>query len=703
MAVFDAAEYEAYKKGRAASAASGNAAPSGDATPSKPDRGALDAGARGLASGATANFNDEIRGLVEASGANPDDPASLGALIHGALKYWGGDKGAKDRYDTAVARERDLTKTAEEQHPIASTAGNVAGAMMMPVGGEAVAATRAGRIMEGAAQGGLYGAVAGAGEGEGLQDTINRAASGGATGAVLGGAAAPVIEGLGNVGSAITNKVNVALGRNPGGDRAAAQRIMEARAADETAGVNMAGSGGRAGMSQAEADTARAAGAPIIEGDIGGENVRNLARQSTNMSGEAKQALDDAIGPRYQAQSQRTSDFLKNEFDYPDTVGQLDRLKEAARRSNKPAYDAAFNHPDAQAIWSPELEQFSGSPVVQGAIRNANLTARHEGAMAGYEPIQNPFQTQPNGQLGLRPPDSATGQQAVPNLQFWDAVKRNLDKGGAEGQQAARALRQHLDSIVPQYADARGTAAKFFDAADAHEAGGNFARMSGLDASNIGQARQAINGMNPAEKKLFQQNFVAHVIAKVENQGDNQDITNKIYNSKFARDQIQMALGPDKANKLEAHLATERAMDKLRGAVTGNSTTARQLAEMAKMGIGGVGSATAYGLATGDTSPGDLLTAGFAGSLLRKGYHAQQIKREVDISKRVGQLLASDNPNAVKLASTAVAKYPTLRNYFLNFEMPAASRGAASLAPSVPVGGVSRAEDQPNAPRPANQ
>lgn len=462
----------------------------------------------------------------------------------------------------------------------------------------------------------------------------------------------------------------------------------------------MAGSGGRAGMSQAEADTARAAGAPIIEGDIGGENVRNLARQSTNMSGEAKQALDDAIGPRYQAQSQRTSDFLKNEFDYPDTVGQLDRLKEAARRSNKPAYDAAFSHPDAQAIWSPELEQFSGSPVVQGAIRNANLTARHEGAMAGYEPIQNPFQTQPNGQLGLRPPDLATGQQAVPNLQFWDAVKRNLDKGGAEGQQAARALRQHLDSIVPQYADARGTAAKFFDAADAHEAGGNFARMSGLDAQNIGEARQAIQGMNPAEKKLFQQNFVSHVIAKVENQGDNQDITNKIYNSKFARDQIQMALGPDKAAKLEAHLATERAMDKLRGAM-GNSTTARQMAELAKQGLSGAGSATAYGIATGDMSPGDLLTAGFVGSMARKGYHVQQIKREEDIAKRVGTLLASGNPNAVKLASTAVAKHPMLRNYFLNFEMPAASRGAASLAPPIPVGGVSRAEDQPSAPRPS--
>jgi hypothetical protein len=107
----------------------------------KPDRGAVDAAARGVAQGFTANFGDEIRGLVEASGANPDDPASLGKLIHGALKYWSGDKKAKESYDTAVARERELNKTAEEQHPVASTVGNIGGAVILPVGAGAGAAT----------------------------------------------------------------------------------------------------------------------------------------------------------------------------------------------------------------------------------------------------------------------------------------------------------------------------------------------------------------------------------------------------------------------------------------------------------------------------------------------------------------------------------------------------------------------------------
>ena len=54
--------------------------------PAADDKGALDAGARGVAKGATANFYDELRGLVEASGASPHDPASVYNLGKGAYK-----------------------------------------------------------------------------------------------------------------------------------------------------------------------------------------------------------------------------------------------------------------------------------------------------------------------------------------------------------------------------------------------------------------------------------------------------------------------------------------------------------------------------------------------------------------------------------------------------------------------------------------
>jgi hypothetical protein len=700
---FDQAAFEAYKQ-RAQAAAATGADPAASA-PSAPDRGVIDAFGRGAASGVSAGFYDELMALAEAGGADPKDRAHIHNILKGAVKYWSGNKDAVDKYNEVVAKERALTKTAQEQHPIASTLGEVGGAIAMPLGGGAAAATRGGRLLEGAAMGGAYGALSGAGEGEGAADTINKTFNQGALGVLMGGAAPEVIRGVSKAGSAITDKINTAIGRNPTGDRAAAERILEARGQD--ANVSMNASGGRAGMSQAEADAARASGAPIIEGDVGGASVRNLARDAANKSSEAQQALEDAVGPRYQSQSKRTSDFLKEHFDYPDSAAMQDRLEEAGRRSTRPVYDAAFNHPKAQGLWSEELQQFSGAPVVQDAIRNAVLKAKNESALSGYAPMKNPFVTQPNGQLGLRPPTKlpdGSEQRHLPNLEFWDAVKRNLDKAGPEGQNAARSLREHLDAITADglYKKARGTAAEFFGADRAFVMGGNFARMTGLDATKLGEARKAVASLTPANQKLFRQNFVAHLIAAVEKQGDGFDVTKKIANSEFAREQIRVALGDAHAEKLMSHLAVEKAMNLLHTAVSGNSTTARQLSQMTKNTMTGVGSGVAYGVATGDMSPTDMLTAGFIGGLARKGYHGQQLKREEDIAKRVGLLLASDNPNAVKLAATAVSKHPTLRNYFLNLELPAASRGAAASlsVPQNAVSNVGRAEDKPDVPRP---
>jgi hypothetical protein len=99
-----------------------------------------------------------------------------------------------------------------------------------------------------------------------------------------------------------------------------------------------------------------------------------------------------------------------------------------------------------------------------------------------------------------------------------------------------------------------------------------------------------------------------------------------------------------------------------------------------------------------------MLGAGVAGAMARKGMQRQAIKREVDIATRIGHMLASDNLNAVEMARKAVAKHPHIRDYFLNFNLPASSRGAvAAIPPPAAVGNVGRAEDQPNVPRPRGQ
>lgn len=652
-----------------------------------PDRGAIDAGARGVAQGLTANFGDEIRGLVEASGANPDDPASVYKLLSGALKYWGGDQKAKESYDTAVTRERGLNTAAEEQHPTASLVGNVAGAIALPIGGAATAATLPGRIAAGAGVGAAFGGASGAGEGVGLSDSLNRAGTGAAVGGVIGGAAAPVLSALAAGGRGIAKVAEPFTNAYRGAtnvDAQAARNIAIARQRDLKSG--------NPGLTEAEALAAKVEGNPIVNADVGGETVRALGRSAANTSAEGRNALNEVISDRFATQQPRIASWLKNEFDFPDSTAAIDRIHAVARMANRPAYAKAYH--EGQAIWDDGLEQLVQAPVVQQAIRLAFVTGRNKAALDGFGPIKNPFVlNRETGALELQP-------GAIPNLQFWDHVKRNLDKvGGGEGPAFARALRDHLDEIVPSYGAARAGAAKFFGAEDALEAGAKFATMGGADALKLGDARKALSQFNPAERKLFQTGFVSSLIAKVESLRDGQDVVKNIFNSEHARNQIKLALGEEKATKLEAKLLTERAMDAFRPAIQGNSSTARQLMELGMAGAKNpitlataVGGATSYG--SGGVGPGDALAAGLTFAA-RKG----QIKIDERVSKRVAEMLASDNPGLLKAATTMVQKSPALRLLFRKLEIPAARVGGEQAPVGSIVSGAVPARAEDNQPK----
>ena len=93
----------------------------------QPDISTATAIGRGAAQGLTLGGYDELRGLAEAGGVKPDEPASLGALIRGSfnLLTGSGDEG----YKAGSERSRAEFKTAEEQHPAATMGGEIGGAL----------------------------------------------------------------------------------------------------------------------------------------------------------------------------------------------------------------------------------------------------------------------------------------------------------------------------------------------------------------------------------------------------------------------------------------------------------------------------------------------------------------------------------------------------------------------------------------------
>ncbi len=670
-----------------------------DMSKSKPDKGVLDAGARGVASGLTANFSDEIRGLVEAGGANPDDPASVYKLIGGALKYWGGDTKAKETYDTTVKRERDLTKTAEEQHPVASIAGNIAGAVALPVGAAANAATLGGRMVAGAGVGAALGGAAGAGEGIGAADTASRAAMGVGVGGVVGAAAPAVLAGVASAGRGISRAVepltNAARGfRDPDGE--AARRVTASIARDYRAGDP--------GLTGAEFRASQAAGQPTTVIDLGGETTRALARSSANTSPEGRGVLTRAIDDRFEGQSGRLEGWFNQTFHYPNAHSQQQAIDQLERTVNNAGYQRAYRIGDRD-IMTPELERLLGAPAVADAMRSAVERGQNRAIVQGMGAF-NPRVTVENGVVRFN--RGANGAPAYPNIQLWDYTYRELrdaaqqafragrnEEGGAMSS-LAQTLRGELDTAVPAFGQARGVAANFFRAENALEAGQNFV------AQNFGnrEARAAIAQMRPLERQLFQDGFVSRYVEQIRNSPDRRNVLNQIANSPAAREKINIALGPQRATELETFLRVETAMDAARGAVQGNSTTVRQLME------GGLAGGVGYGAATGDWNPQSLFTAAFVGGVARGV--ASRANQTIDqrVARRVADMLVSPDPGVLQRGMTLVARNPryleALRNADNSLARVAGEQSGG--VPAIQAGGVSRAEDQqPGIPRPPGQ
>ena len=654
---------------------------------------------RGAAQGATFNFYDELRGLIEAGGANPRDPASLGKLVQGAFKYWTGDEEAVQRYDTAKSREAALTKQAEEQRPYSSLAGNVAGAVALPVGAMANAATLPARIGRGAAVGAATGAAYGAGEGEGAADRLTKAATGGAIGTVAGAAAPVALQGIEMAGRGIARAVepftNTVRGfADP--EAEAARRVTQGIARDyRNADPGLAG---------AEYRAAAQAGQPVSVIDLGGETTRAVARSAANTSPEARGTLNRAINDRFEGQGERLTDWLNSTFHYPNAHAQQQAIDQVERTVNRAGYARAY-HAGDRDIMTPELERLLGAPAVSDAMRSAVEKGQNRAITQGVGAF-NPRVTVENGVVRFN--RGASGAPAYPNLQLWDYTYRELRDAGQRAYRQgsneegsalsslAQALRGELDNSVPEFGQARGVAQRFFQAENALEAGQNFVTQ------NFGnrEARQALVRMSPEERQLFQDGFVSRYVETLQKVPDRRNVLNQISSSPAAREKLEIAVGPQRARELEAFLRVEGVMDMARNAVQGNSTTVRQLVEA------GLAGGTGYGVATGDYSPQNLLTAAFVGSVARGA--AGKINQRIDtrVARQVANMLTSQDPRVLQRGMRIVARSPRMLDGLRNADNALAriSGEQSGGFPALQSMGVGRAdENQPDIPRPPGQ
>lgn len=659
------------------------------AKPSKPDEakpktrdvGTPEAFGRGMASGVTANFYDELRGLHEAGGAHPDDPMSLGTVLKGAFGRMTGDQAAAQKYDEAVTRERALNKQGEEQHPVANLAGNVAGALVLPVGSAAGGATLAARAGRGAVIGAAYGGAAGAGEGEGIGDRATRATTGALLGGAIGAAAPPIVEGVIQGGRALTAPVVSALRGAVNPEAEAGRRVVGAVSRDMQLDPTA-----KNRLTPQEFAANSQNGGPAALLDTGGETTRALARSAANTSPEGRTLLNDTINNRFETQTGRITDWMRQSFHFPDAVAQKQAIAAEAKLVNKPAYDKAMKE-GAGGVWDKELQRLSGAPAIQEAANSAIPSLANRGIAEGFQaPRVNPLIfDRETGRASLK--TMPNGNQIVPDLRFWDQVKRNLDpmiskaeKYGDKSRvdeltQLKTQLVEHLDTKVGSYKEARAGAAHFFGADNALEAGKKFVDSKMGNA----EARQALAKMPPLQRQLFQDGFVSHFVDKLNEGGDRRSILNKIAESPAARERLNMALGPQKAGELEASLRVEGIMDTARKAIQGNSTTTRQLVELGLAGgAAGTGGVGAYNM-----DPKQMTYAAIAGALIGGKHHI-----DTRLANRVAEMLTSKDPAVLLRGARVVARDHRLMNGLRSIDKRLASVGGEHSPSGLIAGGA---------------
>jgi hypothetical protein len=453
----------------------------------------------------------------------------------------------RERYQHSLRDQEGTDNAFAEQHPIADAVAEIAGGVAS-TGAAASTATGAkllgltGKtlpqmIKRGAASGAAIGGVDAAVRGQ--DDPVTA----GGVGAVVGGAS-PAVGRLVNAKIATPIRDLWRGFRDPATE--ASRRVAGAINADVRSGNR--------GLSLKELVDEAADGTPVNLMDTGGETTRALARSAANTSEEGRDELNRVINKRFETQSPRLAEWMRHTFHFPNADAQQDALDKVARTVNRPNYAKAYSE-GSNLKFDESLEQISQAPVVQDAIRKAMVSAKNDAAKLGFTPPKNPFQFDESGRLKLKANDD--GSKMEPNLQFWDIVKRNLDKTGTpEARDWARILREQLDDKVPSYATARAGAAKFFGAGDALEAGQNF--VGGSQKFGVPATRKQLAKMSPEERQLFQDGYVSRLVETINQNSDRRSILNKIAASPAAREEMNVALGPQRAAEVETAAAKRR-------------------------------------------------------------------------------------------------------------------------------------------------
>lgn len=499
----------------------------------------------------------------------------IGNIIGDDLTFGFGDKAAAaarslftdKTYEEELAANRQGTQNSRNRAGSAAYGADVTAALMMPrvpakapanvaTGILPTAGRFAANVGKGAAQGAGYGAVNALGHDQDIGE-------GAATGAAFG-AAVPVIGGVLKTGGMILKPVADAVRArtNPAGY--ASEKIADRLSS---------------GKMSVERASQRAADQNITLADAGGESTRDLLRTTTNIPGPARDSVSARLTMRQFGQGDRLKSAISQTFADPD--GYLvakDAIAAEAKRLAAPLYKRAYANP---VHFSETLEGILGTPAGKAALRHAEQLAANE---------QVPFQ-----QLFVNVADNGSATvKRVPDTRGWDYIKRAMDdiidgqtdpitkKVTNEGRIITglkSKMLAEVDRLNPDYKAARQAYAGQAQLDEALEAGRDVFKVSPE------ALKRTVAGMTEAQKASARIGAAETLRAQIDAAGVTNNSILRIFSKPQQIRNLQTLFEtPEKFAEFRKSVWAEARKRGTYDAVKGNSTTARQMADMFETG-----------------------------------------------------------------------------------------------------------------------
>lgn len=524
--------------------------------------------------------------------------AAGGALVRSAFDLargngwtWG------DNYDTILQEQRDNQAAYNEENPIRTGLGRAGGLAIGIARGPAWGKGVTGAVKTGAGYGFVGGALEDASS---IEDrTINAIKSTGA-GALIGaggyGAGKVLAKGAEKVSKAVSNL-------NAPAENKAVQEAYDL----------IQKAGGPAAVKQ----KLKELGPDAVLADVLGRSGTAAGRRVSNISPEARQVLEDFVGARKEMQNIRLARDVESAARLPNrNTNDVEGLKKAAYEKVRPTINKAYKaaRKVGADIDLTEFDNIITTPVGNPAFKQAldNVTSR-----AARDP-------------------SAGG-----NLAVLDETKRILDgwakKGFRDGDpmaseyaSTAEALRSKIDDLLSgdEYAIARALRQDAYRGNEAFDLGETLAKPN----VPIGMPKAA-NAVKPQHVQKVAQAYGATKVGQLLNKNPTEGAYSSM-TTPLGRSAYRAALR-DRSGIVDKALGRERQFNVTNKEIVGNSTTGRQIAEMAGWGIG---TATATQLLGGDIWTTGL--TGLLGAVSRRALPSIAQKLVTDKQRLVAPFLA---------------------------------------------------------------